>query len=95
MLEDKDVLHVASLARLTLKEDEIEIYKRELNAIWNDVSKINNMKIDKEDILISPTINQNMTRDDECDDMITINELKVNAPKTSGNFIETEKALHD
>lgn len=95
MLEDKDVLHVASLAKLTLKEDEIEIYKRELNAIWNDVSKINDMKIDKEDILISPTINQNKMRNDECDDMITIKELKINAPKTSGNFIETKRVLND
>ena len=95
MLSSEDILHVARLAHLSIKDEEIETYKKELNTIWNDVNKINSLEEINTDILISPTENKDIAREDVSEEMISIKELKVNAPSTSGNFIKVVKALND
>ncbi len=57
-LSKEKVLHVASLAKLKVKDEEINKYGLELGAILNEIDKINNVIIpDNLDILISPTDN--------------------------------------
>ena len=56
-LSREEVLHVAKLARLRLKDSEIDTYSIKLKEILNEIEKINEVDVDC-DIMISPTINK-------------------------------------
>ena len=91
-LTKEEVLHVANLARINVNEEDIEKYKLQLKQILDEVNRINEVNVD-EDILISPTINKNIYREDVgVDESVDI--LK-NAPKTSGNYIEIKRFVND
>jgi aspartyl-tRNA(Asn)/glutamyl-tRNA(Gln) amidotransferase subunit C len=94
-LSREKVLHVADLGRIAISEDEIEKFGYGLKQILDEIEKINNLDIKTEDILISPTENTNVYRDDEVKDMLTINDSLKNAPKTKGNFIEVVRVIND
>ncbi len=59
------VLHVADLGRISVSEEEIEKFGYGLKQILDEIDKINQLDIATEDILISPTDNINVYRDDE------------------------------
>ena len=91
-LTKEEVLHVANLARINVTEEEIETYKVGLKQILDELNRINEVSADDE-ILISPTSNNNVYREevgiDENDDSLK------NAPKRSGNYIEIKRFVND
>lgn len=91
-LTKEEVLHVANLARINVSEEEIEKYKVGLKQILNELERINEVNV-SDDILISPTSNKNVYREDVGIDE-NIDVLK-NAPKTSGNYIEIKRFVND
>ena len=91
-LTKEEVLHVANLARINVSDEEIEKYKVGLKQILDEVNRINEVNVD-EDILISPTENKNIYREDEGID--TEVDILKNAPKTSGNYIEIKRFVND
>lgn len=92
-LTKEEVLHVAYLARIGVSEDDIEKYRYQLKQIMNQIEKINEVKVNTDDFLISPTPNTNVYRCDEVVDE-TI-DFKLNAPKTNGNYIEVKRFVND
>lgn len=91
-LTKEEVLHVAHLARINVCDEDIEKYKVQLKQILNEIERINEVNVE-EDILISPTLNKNVYRED-----IGINEefdILKNAPKKSGNYIEIKRFVND
>jgi aspartyl-tRNA(Asn)/glutamyl-tRNA(Gln) amidotransferase subunit C len=53
-LSKEEVLHVANLARLNVKEEEIEKYSKQLSDILTEIDKITSVDIDEEgEVLIS------------------------------------------
>ena len=93
---DKDkVLHVASLAKLRIEEDEIPKYVKELKDLMNEVDRIQEVKIDDEEILICPTENTNVYNEDEIGQMLTREEILKNANKKYGSYIAVTRALND
>ena len=93
MLTREEVLHVADLARINIEEDEIDKYQKQLNDILNEMQRINEVDIKNEEILISPTLNKNVYREDIG---ITDNiDISKNAPKTNGNYIEIRRIVND
>lgn len=93
MLTREEVLHVAELARININEDEIDKYQKQLNDILKEMQRINEVDIKNDEILISPTINKNVYREDK-----PINsdiDLLKNAPKTNGNYIEIKRIVND
>lgn len=91
-MEDKltreEVLHVADLARISLREEEISKYQVELKKLLNDVEKINEVKGYDDDILIACWNNNAELRKDEEGTMLDPKEVVNNAPRHSGNYIE-------
>ena len=64
----------------------------QLKQIMNEIERINELDVDG-DILISPTDNKNVYRED-----IGIQEnvdVLRNAPKKSGNYIEIKRFVND
>ena len=91
-LTKEEVLHVANLARINVTEEEIEKYKVGLKQILDELNRINEVNAD-DDILISPTSNNNVYREDVGLDE-NVDVLK-NAPKRSGNYIEIKRFVND
>ena len=94
-LDREKVLHVASLAKLRIEEDEIEKYVKELKDLMAEVDRIQEAKIDDEEILISPSANRNVYNDDTTGTMLTREEILKNANKKYGSYIAVTRALND
>ena len=94
-LDREKVLHVASLAKLRIEEDEIEKYVKELKDLMDEVNRIVEVKIEDEEILISPTQNKNVYSEDTIGSMLTREEVLKNANKKYGNYIAVARALND
>ena len=61
-LSINQVRDVAHLARLTLKEEEVMKYQKELGQILTEIEKINQAEVSEdEEMLICPTTNETIT----------------------------------
>lgn len=92
-LTKEEVLHVADLAKIEVDENDIIKYKVELKQIMNQIDLINKVNIYEEEILISPSENKNIYRED-----VFVNEdvdILTNAPKSNGNYIEIKRFLNE
>ena len=94
-LDKEKVLHVASLAKLRIEEDEIDKYVKELKDLMDEVNRIQEVEIDDEEILISPTTNKDVYKDDTIGTMLTREEILKNANKKYGSYIAVTRALND
>jgi aspartyl-tRNA(Asn)/glutamyl-tRNA(Gln) amidotransferase subunit C len=95
-LTAKEVLHVANLARLNVKEDEIERYSNQLSSILTEIDKIATLNIEEEgDILISPTSNKNVYKEDIEGPMLTKKEIFKNTNNTSDDYVVVPKVIND
>lgn len=92
-MTNEEVLKVAHLARVYIGDNEIEMYKGQLEAIMNEINKINEVEIIDDDIMISPSSNINKYREDipkkAKDDVLS------NAPKTNGNYIQIKRFVNE
>ena len=92
-MTNEEVLKVAHLARVYIDDNEIEMYKGQLEAIMNEINKINEVEIIDDDIMISPSSNINRYREDvpkkAKDDVLS------NAPKTNGNNIQIKRFINE
>ena len=92
-MTNEEVLKVAHLARVSIDDNEIEMYKGQLEAIMNEINKIDEVEIIDDDIMISPSSNINKYREDvpkkAKDDVLS------NAPKTNGNYIQIKRFVNE
>ena len=92
-MTNEEVLKVAHLARVYIDDNEIEMYKGQLEVIMNEINKINEVEIIDDDIMISPSSNINKYREDvpkkAKDDVLS------NAPKTNGNYIQIKRFVNE
>lgn len=94
-LDREKVLHVASLAKLRIEEDEIDKYVKELKDLMDEVNRIQEVEIEDDEILICPTENKNVYKDDTIGSMLTREEILKNANKKYGSYIAVTRALND
>ena len=91
-LTREEVLHVANLARINVNDEEIKKYQVGLKQILDELNRINEVNV-SDDIMISPSNNKNVYREDVgVDEEVDI--LK-NAPNVSGNYIEIKRFVND
>ena len=94
-LTKEEVRHVASLARIEVTEEEIEIYQRQLKSLFNEVEKIKEVEGVSDDLLITPVEHVSALREDVTKEQILFADVKKNAPRTSGNYIEVPVMVHE
>jgi len=75
-----DVLHVARLARLALREDEVERLQEQLNAILDAVGKVSELDLADVPPTSHPLALVNVFGDDEPRPSLTREEALANAP---------------
>jgi aspartyl-tRNA(Asn)/glutamyl-tRNA(Gln) amidotransferase subunit C len=81
-----DVLHVARLARLALREDEIERLQVQLNAILDAVGKVSELDLSDVPPTSHPLALVNVLASDEPAPCLPVEEALANAPEREGDF---------
>jgi aspartyl-tRNA synthetase len=88
-----DVRHVAKLARLTVSEEDVEEYAKDLNAILDYVEKL--AELDTEDVPATSHVLKirNVWRDDRPGKPSTARLILENAPERERDFFQVPKIL--
>lgn len=94
-ITEDTVKHVATLARLTLTDEEASQYARELSQIMALVDELNTLDLDGIDLdhtdaELSPTL-----REDKAERLFPREALLANAPAQEDNCFQVPKILSD
>lgn len=92
-VEKEEILHIANLACLNIKEEEIEEYRKNLQDILNFANIVN--KVDTENIseTIGSNNNINVFREDIVKEFKDKNLLLQNAPEEQNNMFNIPKVI--
>lgn len=89
----EDVLHIAKLACLNIKEDEIEEYRKNLQDILDFANTINSVNTDDISESIGSTNNVNVFREDTVKEYKDIEGLLQNAPEQEDMMFKIPKVI--
>ena len=90
----EELLHIANLAQLTLKDDEIDNYLANLQDILNFAEVVNNAPVDDLDITIGANEAKNRFRKDEIKVFEDNEALLANAPSKEMNMFKIPKVIN-
>ena len=86
-------LHTAELVKLSLSQDEVALYQRQLSEILAHFERLNELNTDD----IPPTAQvadqQNVYREDEVRPWLATDEALANAPDTDNGFFRVRPVL--
>ena len=89
----EELLHIAKLANLNLKENETDKYLMHLQDILNFANVVNNAPVDELDITIGANEAKNVFRKDEIKVFKDNEALLQNAPEQENNMFKIPKVL--
>ena len=92
-IKKEEILHVAKLASLKIKDEEIEEYRKNLQDILNFANTINSIDTSKIEETNGISSNVNVFREDEIKDFKDVESLMQNAPEKSGNMFVIPKVI--
>lgn len=90
----EEVIHIAKLANLNLKEEEIETYRMHLADILNFANVVNNAPIEGLSETIGMNDSYNVFRKDEIVQNSTREELLQNAPEQQEGMYRIPKVIN-
>ena len=90
----EEILHIANLAQLELKEEEIDTYILHLQDILNFANIVNNAPVEGLDITIGANEAKNVFRKDEVKVFNNIEGLLQNAPEQDRHMFKIPKVLN-
>ena len=94
-LTKEEVMHVAHLARISIDDDEIDKYAKELKLLLDDVEKIKNIDTDTKELLVTPVSHKSILREDTDTSSVEFNDIKKNVPAVTGNFVEVPVMVNE
>ena len=89
----EEILHIAKLSNLNIKEEEIEEYRKNLQDILNFANTINNVETENISETIGSTGNVNVFREDEVKQYGDLEALLQNAPDKEDNMFKIPKVI--
>lgn len=89
----EELLHIAKLANLNLKEEEIDKYLANLTDILNFANIVNEASVDKLKETVGTNTNYNVFRKDEVVEFEDKEALLANAPEKELNMFKIPKVL--
>lgn len=89
----EELLHIAKLANLTIKEEEIDKYLLNLTDILNFANIVNNADVDDLKETIGVNTNYNVFRKDEIVKFEDNEALLQNAPEKEQNMFKIPKVI--
>lgn len=90
----KEILHIAKLADLEIKEEEIEKYALNLQDILNFANIVNNAPVDGLDVTIGANEKKNVFRKDEVKVFKDNEALLQNAPSEEQHMFKIPKVIN-
>ena len=90
----EELMHIANLAQLTLKDDEVDNYLENLQDILNFAEVVNNAPVDDLDITIGANEAKNRFRKDEIKVFEDNEALLANAPSKEQNIFKIPKVIN-
>ena len=90
----EELMHIANLAQLTLKDDEVDNYLENLQDILNFAEVVNNAPVDDLDITIGANEAKNVFRKDEVKRFEDVDSLLANAPTQEMHMFKLPKVLN-
>jgi aspartyl-tRNA(Asn)/glutamyl-tRNA(Gln) amidotransferase subunit C len=95
MIDDRDVDHVARLARLTLSTAEKARMRKELSAILSHIDTLAEVAVEG----VEPTSHAvplvNVMRDDDVRECLPAADALANAPDRAGEFFRVPRIIED
>lgn len=92
-LDRQQVLHIATLARIALTEEEVELFREQLSHILEQFEVLSELDTTG----VPPTGHavdlQAVMRDDASGDSLTQEEVLSNAPRQEGEFFRVKAVL--
>jgi len=92
-MEHDEVRKVARLARLSLTDEEIEEFGRQLTQILSYVETLNEVDVDNTEPMPHAVDVRNVFRDDEQRESLPRDSALSNAPKTDGSYFLVPQIL--
>ena len=93
-ISKEEILHIAKLASLKIKEEEIEEYRKNLQDILNFANTINSVDTEGLEETNGASANINVLREDEVKDFEDKESLMQNAPDQENNMFKIPKVLN-
>lgn len=90
----EEILHIAQLAQLELKEEEIEKYMANLEEILNFANIVKSAPVDNLDITIGANEAKNKFRKDEVKIFEDVDSLLQNAPTQDRHMFKIPKVIN-
>jgi aspartyl-tRNA(Asn)/glutamyl-tRNA(Gln) amidotransferase subunit C len=87
-----EVLHVARLARLELRDDEIERFTEQLSAILEAVAKVSELDLTDVGSTAHPLDLVNVWSEDQPRPCLPVDEALANAPEREAGFFKVPPA---
>lgn len=94
-LSREEVLHVAELAKIRIKEEEMEKYQINLGKIFADIKEIDHVSGYDDEIIISPFHEDARLREDVKVEEVPTSDILKNVPHHSGNYIEVPVVINE
>ncbi len=89
----EEVEHIAHLARLTLTEEEITLYSKQLNDILKYIDKLNELDIDQIEPMSHVLDIINVMREDKHLPSLSREEVMANAPDHDNKHFKVPRVL--
>ena len=89
----EELLHIAKLANLEIKEEETANYLKNLQEILNFADTLNKLDTESIDETIGSTNNINVFRKDEIKEFKELDLLLQNAPEQEDNMFKIPKVI--
>lgn len=89
----KEVEHIAHLARLTLTEEEITLYSKQLNDILKYIDKLNELDVDQIEPMSHVLDIINVMREDKHLPSLSREEVMANAPDHDNEHFKVPRVL--
>lgn len=93
-ISKEEILHIANLAQLEIKEEEIEEYMLNLQDILNFANIVNNAPVEGLDITVGTNEAKNIFRKDEIKRFDNIEGLLENAPEQKQHMFKIPKVIN-
>ena len=90
-----DLRHIARLARLHFKDEELKIFESQVNEILGFVEQLKEVNVTGMEPTSHPLSLQNVFREDKVQPSLSIEEFLKHAPKVRGRFFEVPKIIED
>lgn len=89
----EDVKHIAKLARIELKHEELEKFRSDLNKVLGYVEILKSIDTSNVEPLATVTGLENIFREDKIEDSQSRENILKNSPDRKGRFIKVKKVF--